>query len=101
MKHIRTFESFYAKNLSEELDVTRHKQVKHIEDIETENEKDQRTEKDAQDYLDDNAESCPRCGEHTDDCLCQSDDPWSTQNYHRVPPGKKEKSKAKQNFKTK
>lgn len=101
MKHIQSFETFFARNLSEELDQTRHKAAKHIEDIETDNESDKKAEKDVQDYLDDKSEYCPRCGEHNDDCQCQSDDPWSTQNYHRVPPGKKEKSKAKQDFKTK
>jgi hypothetical protein len=101
MKHIQTFETFFARFLSEELDQTRHKAAKHIEDIETDNESDKKTEKDAQDYLDDKSDYCPRCSEHKDDCQCQEDDPWSTQNYHRVPPGKKEKSKAKQEFKTK
>ena len=35
MKHIQTFDAFFTKTLSEELDQTRHKAVKHIEDIET------------------------------------------------------------------
>lgn len=101
MKHIQSFETFFARSLSEELDQTRHKAAKHIEDIETDNESDKKAEKDAQDYLDDKSNYCPRCSEHKDDCQCAGEDPWSTQNYHRVPPGKKEKSKAKQDFKTK
>jgi uncharacterized protein (UPF0212 family) len=83
MKHIHSFEVFVTEG-------QRHKPVDHIENIEIEDKSDKKTEKDAQDYVDDNVDYCPRCGEHVDDCDCASSDPWSTQNYHRVPKGKTE-----------
>ena len=49
--------------------------------------------------MDSEKENCPRCGEHVEDCICEEDDPWSTQNYHRVPKGEEHKSKPKQEFK--
>ncbi len=65
----------------------RHKKVDHIENIEIKDKSDEDTERKAQKYIDDNAETCPRCNERHDDCQCESSDPWSTQNYHRVPKG--------------
>ncbi len=32
---------------------------------------------------------------HIEDCKCEEDDPWSTQNYHRVPKGEEEQAKPK------
>ena len=68
----------------------RHKPVDHIEDIEITDKSNNKAEKEIQDYIGGNIDSCPRCGEHESDCQCGSDDPWSTQNYHRVPKGKVE-----------
>jgi hypothetical protein len=68
----------------------RHKSVDHIENFEVKDKSDKKAETDAQHYIEDNIDYCPRCGEHQDDCQCGSDDPWSTQNYHRVPKGNAE-----------
>ena len=92
---IKKFHEF----ISEGIGNVRHKKVDHLEDKEVKDKNDSKTEKEVEEYLDDKAETCPRCGEHVDDCVCQEEDPWSTQNYHRVPKGKSEKSKPKQNFK--
>lgn len=77
----------------------RHKPVNHIEDIKIDDDSDKKAEDEIQDYLEDNIDTCARCGEHIDDCKCESGDPWSTQNFHRIPKGDVEKSKPKQNFK--
>lgn len=92
---IKSFKEF----VTEGLDQVRHKKVKHVEDIENKDNSSKDTEKKAEEYLDSISEECPRCGEHIDDCRCETDDPWSTQNYHRVPKGKEEKTKPKQEFK--
>ena len=55
-------------------------------------------EKEINDELEKVAEDCPRCGEHIESCECAEKDPWSTQNYHRVPKGSEHKSKPKQQF---
>ena len=55
-------------------------------------------EKEINDELEQVAEDCPRCGEHIESCECAEKDPWSTQNYHRVPKGAEQKSKPKQEF---
>ena len=60
---------------------------------------DKELEKQVKDELEDISEDCPRCGEHIDACECAEKDPWSTQVYHRVPAGDKQKSKSKQEFK--
>jgi hypothetical protein len=60
---------------------------------------DKELEKTIKDELEDVAEDCPRCGEHIDACECAEKDPWSTQVYHRVPPGDKKTAKPKQEFK--
>lgn len=60
---------------------------------------DKELEKQIEDELEDISEDCPRCGEHVDACECAEKDPWSTQVYHRVPAGIKQKSKSKQDFK--
>ena len=36
---------------------------------------------------------------HQDTCKCEEDDFWSTQNYHRTPPGEKVENDPKQKFK--
>ena len=89
MKHIHTFDKFITE-------AQRHTPVDHIENIEVKDKSNKKVEKEIQDYIGDNIEICPRCGERMEDCQCESNDPWSTQNYHRVPKGKIEKSKAKQ-----
>ena len=91
---IKKFNEFIAEGLGN----VRDKKVKHTEEIEIDDKSDKKTEKEVEEYLDDVAEECPRCGEHVDDCKCQEEDPWSTKVYHRVPVGKKEKSKPKQKF---
>ena len=60
---------------------------------------DAELEKEINDELEQIAENCPRCGEHIESCECAEEDPWSTQNYHRVPKGSEHKSKPKQQFK--
>jgi hypothetical protein len=55
-------------------------------------------EKEINDELEQVTEDCPRCGEHIDACECAEEDPWSTQNYHRVPKGVEHKAKPKQQF---
>lgn len=82
-----------------EASLVKDKHVDHIEDIEIKSESDEETEEELQNYVDDKSDHCPRCGEHEDDCQCGEDDPWSTQNYHRVPKGEIKKSKPKQDFK--
>jgi hypothetical protein len=71
----------------------------HIEDIEIEDKHDDETEEEVEKYLDKKGETCPRCGEDIEDCTCEEEDPWSTQNFHRAPKGKLKKNKPKQNFK--
>ena len=92
---IKSFKDF----VSEGLDHVRHKKVKHIEDHDPNEGMDKDTEKKAEEYLDGEKDNCPRCGEHVEDCICEEDDPWSTQNYHRVPKGEEHKAKPKQEFK--
>lgn len=93
--HIKSFKDFVLEGL----DQVRHKKVKHLEDTEHDDGTDKDVEKKAEEYMDDEKDNCPRCGEHIEDCQCEEDDPWSTQNYHRVPKGKEEKAKPKQEFK--
>jgi hypothetical protein len=92
---IKSFKDF----ITEELNHVRHKKVKHVEDHNPEDGKNKEAEVKAEEYLEDVKEDCPRCGEHVNDCQCEKDDPWSTQNYHRVPKGEEEKAKPKQEFK--
>lgn len=80
--------------------IVKDKSVDHIENIEIGDDSDLEAEEEIQDYIEDRDEHCPRCGEHQEDCSCGTVDPWSTQNYHRVPKGVIKKEKAKQNFKT-
>lgn len=82
-----------------EASITRDKAVDHIENIEITDDSDEEAEEEIEKYVNDKSEYCPRCSEHKKDCQCGKDDPWSTQNYHRVPKGEVEKSKPKQNFK--
>ena len=93
--HIKSFKDFVLEGL----DQVRDKKVKHLEDTEHDDGTDKDVEKKAEEYMDDEKDNCPRCGEHIEDCQCEEDDPWSTQNYHRVPKGKEEKAKPKQEFK--
>ncbi len=60
---------------------------------------DKETEAEVTSFMDAEEDNCPRCGEHVEDCRCDDSDYWSTQTYHRVPKGKVEKPKPKQNFK--
>ena len=80
MKRIKIFEEFINES-------QRHKPVDHIEDIKPNEDKIGEVDDDVKAYIEDNVDHCPRCGEHRDDCECGSKDPWSTQNYHRVPKG--------------
>jgi hypothetical protein len=85
---IKTFAQFIAEST-----------VDHIENIEIPDGSDKKLEADVAaggSYEDD---ECPRCGEMPDTCTCPVDDFWSTQTYHRLPKGKVEKSKPKQEFK--
>jgi hypothetical protein len=77
----------------------RHKPVNHIENTKLDDGSDIKSEEEIQKYVEDNADYCPRCSEHISDCQCDSKDPWSTQNYHRVPKGEVKKSEEKQKFK--
>ena len=92
---IKSFKAF----VTEELSHVRHKKVKHVEDHDPEDSVNKEAEANAEEYLQKVEEECPRCGEHADECQCEGDDPWSTQNYHRVPKGTKYKAKPKQEFK--
>ena len=92
---IKSFKDF----ITEELGHVRHKKVNHIDNDKKNDGSDKDLEKEAEDYLNKNAEDCPRCGEDTNDCKCEEEDPWSTQNYHRAPLGDKKESKPKQEFK--
>jgi len=92
---IKSFKDFVNEGLGQ----VRHKKVDHVEDIDTKDGNNKKAEKKAEEYMDKVAEECPRCGEHLDDCKCEEQDPWSTQNYHRVPKGEEKKSKPKQEFK--
>jgi len=92
---VKSFKEF----VNEELDHVRHKKVKHVEDHDPEDGKNQKAEDEAEEYLQKVEEDCPRCGENVDNCICEEDDPWSTQNYHRVPKGDEYKAKPKQQFK--
>ena len=96
MKHILSYLNF----INEE-SIVKEKSVDHIEDIKIKDESNEEAEEEIQKYVDDKLDYCPRCGEHKDDCQCGEEDPWSTQNYHRVPKGEVKKSKPKQNFKKK
>ena len=92
---IKSFKDF----INEELDNVRHKKVKHVEDHDPEDNVNKEAEANAEEYLQKVEEECPRCGENSDECQCEEDDPWSTQNYHRVPKGTAHKAKPKQEFK--
>lgn len=86
-------------NFINEKSVTKDKSVDHIENIEINDDSNEDADEDIKKYVDDNSELCPRCKEHSKDCVCSEEDPWSTQNYHRVPKGKVKTEKPKQNFK--
>ena len=92
---IKSFKDF----ITEELNHVRDKKVKHVKDHDPEDSVNKEAEANAEEYLQKVEEECPRCGEHESDCQCDSDDPWSTQNYHRVPKGTEYKAKPKQEFK--
>jgi|TARA_Y100000389_G_scaffold139097_1_gene136846 formamidopyrimidine-DNA glycosylase len=92
---IKSFKDF----INEDLEQVRDKKVKHLEDTDHKDGSNKELEKETEEYLDKIAEDCPRCGENIEDCLCEEDDAWSTQNYHRVPKGTEHKAKPKQEFK--
>ncbi len=94
--YIRTYADFLLE--------VRDKKVNHAGDKEDKNFKknngsDADLEKEIADELEEVTEDCPRCGEHIDACKCETEDPWSTQVYHRAPAGDEFKGKAKQQFK--
>lgn len=92
MKRIKNFRNFITSSLNEE-------QVKPAGETEIDDGSDKELEKKVKDYTERETDKCPRCGEHTDDCICNSSDYWSTQNYHRAPKGEYKKAKPKQKFK--
>ena len=52
-------------------------------------------------YVTKKEDFCPRCEERFEECKCQEEDHWSTQNYHRTAPGDKVENEPQQNFKKK
>jgi|TARA_R110002060_G_scaffold36397_4_gene47400 hypothetical protein len=72
---------------------------KEKKDFENNDGSDKDLEKKIADELEDVTEDCARCGEHLTSCKCESEDPWSTQVYHRAPKGVESKKKPKQEFK--
>jgi hypothetical protein len=92
---LKSFKDF----ITEELSHVRHKKVDHVDDHDPKEPSNPDAEKKAEEYLEDVEEECPRCGEVDIDCKCEAEDPWSTQNYHRVPKGTEHKAKPKQEFK--
>lgn len=60
---------------------------------------DKKLDKEVEKYMEEKDEDCPRCGEAPEDCTCQEDDHWSTQNYHRTLAGDKVELEPKQKFK--
>lgn len=91
---VKPFKDFIAEN------AVKHPKPNHIEDIDKKDDgTNKELEKKVQDDLEEISEECVRCGEHIDDCTCPSEDPWSTQVYHRTPKGEVEQSKPKQQFK--
>ena len=60
---------------------------------------DKKLDAEVEEYMDKADEDCARCGEPPEECTCQDDDFWSTQNYHRTPPGDKVVNEPKQKFK--
>jgi len=85
---VKTFAQFVAEG-----------KVDHIENIEINDGSDEKLEAEVAASSAGEEEECPRCGEMPDTCTCTVDDFWSTQTYHRLPKGKMEKSKPKQQFK--
>ena len=90
-KHIKSFEQYI---LAEE-------NVKHIEDIETDDGSDEDHEEELEDLEKEDADTCPRCGDRNAECKCDVEDHWSTQTYHRVPKGENGSMEPKQKFGTK
>jgi len=88
-KHIKSFEQYI---LAEE-------NVKHIEDIEIDDESDEEHAKELANGGDANIDTCARCGERNVDCSCEDDDAWSTQTFHRVPKGEEGSTEPEQKFK--
>ena len=95
MKYIYSFNDFIN-----ETSMISDSDVRHIEDIKIDNDSNKDAESDAENYINNKSDECPRCGETTEDCECETDDPWSTQNYHRAPKGKVIQNEPKQKFKT-
>ena len=95
----------FVKKFTEFILEVRDKKVHHAGDKEDKKFKDspggsdKKLEKEIEDELESVEERCPRCDEDIESCQCGEEDPWSTQNYHRVPKGEEFKAKAKQQFK--
>ena len=77
MKRIKKYKDF--------LNEVRDKAVNHAGDDVDNVTFDEDTEKEVSKYLKKESENCPRCGEKEKECMCKSDDYWSTQTYHRAP----------------
>ena len=75
--YIKKFENFLFEQ-------QRHKKVDHIEKIETSDGSNEELEKEVEDFITSKEETCPRCSENYENCVCQEQDPWSTHTYHRV-----------------
>lgn len=79
----------FIKKYKEFLLETNDKSIKHAGDGVDNEKKDADTEKKVEKYLNKESENCPRCGEPDEKCICEKEDYWSTQNYHRAPKLKK------------
>lgn len=75
----------YIKKFKDFLFEVRDKAVVHAGDDVDNEKRDEKREKKAEKYLEKETENCARCGELYKDCVCPSEDYWSTQNYHRAP----------------
>tara|TARA_R110001592_G_scaffold120112_2_gene323976 strand:- start:116 stop:406 length:291 start_codon:yes stop_codon:yes gene_type:complete len=94
----------YIRSYVDFLLEVRDKKVNHAGDKEDKNFKNNNgsnpdLEKQIADELEEVTEDCARCGERIESCKCESEDPWSTQVYHRAPKGVEYKGKPKQQFK--
>ena len=94
----------YIRNYADFLLEVRDKKINHAGDKEEKdfkktNGSNPDLEKKIADELEAVTEECARCGEHLDACKCPTEDPWSTQVYHRAPKGEEHKGKPKQQFK--
>ena len=74
----------FIKTYKDFLFEVRDKAIKHAGDDIDIVTKEEETEEVVNKYISKKKEHCPRCEEHIKNCKCETDDPWSTQNYHRT-----------------